>query len=433
MPSAVRWALLHRQVSALSAPAAASGAAPARRRFCIITPTPPLPRAPPPPRPTALLDLHRSLGARLVDFAGYLLPVSYRDHPDPAAHLHTRRHCSLFDVSHMMQTEVRGRDRVALVERLTPADVQSLPDNAATLSVFTHPHTGGVLDDLVVTKTALGYLHLVSNAARRHHDQQLLRDAEAELRAAGLDVEVRFLEPSEMSLLALQGPESAAALQPCVDVDLSALGFMRSTLATVCGVPRVRVTRCGYTGEDGFELSVPSASATQVAQKLLASRKVPVRPAGLGARDSLRLEAGLCLYGSDLDETTTPVEAGLSWLIAKKRRASADFPGAGVILEQLRSGPRRRRVGLRWEAGPPARAGAAVVAALSDAAPAQVGRVTSGCPSPSLGGSVALAYVDSQYSRPGTSLAVQVRGRDVPVEVCRLPFVPHRFYKKDQQ
>ncbi|PSN46754.1 Aminomethyltransferase [Blattella germanica] len=307
-----------------------------------------------------------------------------------------------------MQTEVRGRDRLSFLESITTLDLVNLPDNSATLTVFTDPLTGGILDDLIVTKTALGYYH-------------------AAMQARGKDVELRFLDPEEQALLALQGPDSAKVLQAISDVDLSHLYFMESTLATVGGVARCRVTRCGYTGEDGVEISLPADQATKVAEMLLASEVAPVKPAGLGARDSLRLEAGMCLYGNDIDHTTTPVEAGLSWVVAKRRRTTADFPGASVIIDQMRNGPGRKRVGIRSR-GPPARTEAVVYAFTESADEDIIGYITSGCPSPSLGGNVAMGYVRTEMAKPGTKVLLKVRDKRVEGTVCKLPFVPSKYY-----
>lgn len=388
------------------------------------------------PRRTALYDLHVARGAKMVPFAGFLLPVAYGKQGIAASHLHTRQHASLFDVSHMMQTEVRGKDGVEFLESICTADLKGLPDNASVLTAFTDPITGGILDDLIVTKTTLGYLHVVSNASRRSEDQRLMLRAEREFLNRGKSVQLRFFGPEERALLALQGPSAARALQPLTDVDLAHLRFMGSTLATVAGVPRVRVTRCGYTGEDGVELAVPAEKASHVAEALLDEAEARVALAGLGARDSLRLEAGLCLYGNDIDHTTTPVEAGLTWIIGKRRRAAGDFPGAAVVLRQLREGSGRRRVGLRAVAGgPPFRTGAPLLpsadaSAHDDAdADAPAGRVTSGCPSPSLGVNIAMAYVRRDLAKAGTRLRAEVRGRQVEAEVVRMPFVPARYYQ----
>ncbi|GLG99784.1 Aminomethyltransferase, partial [Gryllus bimaculatus] len=306
------------------------------------------------PQRTPLYELHVAQGAKMVAFSGFLLPVAYAAQGIAASHLHTRSEAcaSLFDVSHMMQTEVRGKDAVEFMESLCTADLRGLPDNVSALTAFTDPITGGILDDLIVTKTPLGYLHVVSNASRRAEDQQIMLRAERAFAARGKCVRLRFFGAEERALLALQGPGAARALQPLTEVDVGQLRFMGSTLAEVAGAP-ARLTRCGYTGEDGVEVAVAADRAAHVAQALLDSAHADVRPAGLGARDSLRLEAGLCLYGNDIDHTTTPVEAGLTWIIGKRRREAADFPGAAVVLRQLREGPKRRRVGLRAVAGGP--------------------------------------------------------------------------------
>nr|CAD7440869.1 unnamed protein product [Timema bartmani] len=316
------------------------------------------------PCKTSLYDFHVKCSGKMVPFAGFLLPVSYGGESIAASHLHTRKHCSVFDVSHMLQTEIRGKDRLEFLESLCTADLQNLEDNKSVLTVFTDSITGGILDDLVVTKTALGYLHVVSNASRRYQDQLLMIKAQDAWRSLGKDVQCQFLTPEERALLAVQGPDAAQVLNSLVDVDLEQLPFMTSTLATVGDVPRCRITRCGYTGEDGVEISVSGDKAEHLAGLLLQSSNVKM--AGLGARDTLRLEAGMCLHGSDIDHTTTPVEAGLSFVIAKRRRESADFPGSKVILHQLKNGPSRCRVGLRASPGPPVRAGARILTAEGD-------------------------------------------------------------------
>ncbi|KAJ9578120.1 hypothetical protein L9F63_025021, partial [Diploptera punctata] len=227
-------------------------------------------------------------------------------------------------------------------------------------------------------------------------------------------------------------PDMAKVLQPLTDVDLSELYFMDSTLATVAGVPRCRITRCGYTGEDGVEISLPADEAVKVVEMLLASEVAPVKPAGLGARDSLRLEAGLCLYGNDIDHTTTPVEAGLSWVVAKRRRTTADFPGASVIIDQLRDGPGKKRVGI-ISRGPPARSDAPVLASTDSTQEDIVGYITSGSPSPSLGGNIAMGYVRTEMSKIGTKVLLKVRDKRVEGIVCKLPFVPTKYYiRKDK-
>lgn len=372
-------------------------------------------------RKTPLYDYHVKHAGKMVPFANFLLPIQYGNEGIAPSHLHTRSHSSIFDVSHMLQTEIRGKDRLEFMESLCTADLKELIDNSGTLTVFTDPITGGILDDLIVTKTSMGYLYVVSNAGRRNQDMKLMMDAQKSFVEKGKQVEVRFLESEERALLAVQGPETVASLQKITDADLSQLYFMSSTMATVAGTPNCRITRCGYTGEDGVEISCPSDKSVHVLEAILNSGEVKV--AGLGARDSLRLEAGLCLYGNDIDHTTTPVEASLAWLLGRRRRQAADFPGASVILKQLREGATRRRVGLTAKSGPPARAGAKLLA--DDII---VGSVTSGCPSPSLGLNVAMGYVKREFFKAGTKLTVQIRDKKVDVEVSKMPFVPAKYY-----
>jgi len=368
---------------------------------------------------TPLHDFHVAQGGKMVDFAGYRLPVQYSDLGISASHLHTRKHCSLFDVSHMLQSKVHGKDRINFMESLTVADVAGLKTNQGSLSVFTLPN-GGIVDDLIVTK-ADNHLYVVSNAGRREQDIPLMRAKEEEMKVEGKDVALELLE--DRGLLALQGPTMMQCLQPLTSLPLDNLAFMHSALAEVAGI-LCRVTRCGYTGEDGVELSCPAEQTAALAQTILASDGQP-RLAGLGARDSLRLEAGLCLYGNDIDEGTTPIEGGLAWTVAKPRRVKQDFPGAQVILEQLKNGVSRRRVGL-LSRGAPARGSTVVVNAEGE----KVGVVTSGCPSPSLGKgiNVSMAYVEKSSAKAGTELALQVRGKDIPATVTKMPFVPTNYF-----
>jgi len=357
----------------------------------------------------------------MVDFAGYSMPVQYSDLGIGPSHLHTRKHCSIFDVSHMLQSHIHGKDRVAFMESLTVADVEGLIMRQGTLTVFTTP-SGGIVDDLIVTKDH-EKLYVVSNAGCRNKDIPLMRAREAEMQSAGKDVTLELIE--DRGLLAVQGPTMTECLQPLTPSPLRDLGFMNSTETVVAGID-CRVTRCGYTGEDGVEISCPADRTVQLAEAILASGGQP-RMAGLGARDSLRLEAGLCLYGNDIDETTSPIEAGLAWTVAKRRRehAYANFPGAEVILGHLKQGVARRRVGL-LSSGPPARGHTPVL----DTQGRQVGEVTSGCPSPSLGKgvNVSMAYVEKALCKAGTKLSLQIRGKTVDATVTKMPFVPTNYY-----
>ncbi|CAH1382691.1 unnamed protein product [Tenebrio molitor] len=374
---------------------------------------------------TALYDFHVENGGKMVNFGGYLLPVQYADQGIAASHLHTRSSASLFDVSHMLQTEITGAGCLSYMESVCTADLQNLPANSSILTVFTDER-GGVLDDLIVTKISEEHLYVVSNAAMKLQDQaHLLRALEEhKKRNAASDIRVKFFEPQERGLVALQGPHAARVLQRFTDVDLSRLYFMTSTEAAVCGSGACRITRCGYTGEDGFEISVPAIKAVDIAREILKEEEVKL--AGLGARDSLRLEAGLCLYGSDLTAETTPVEAALTWLVSKRRRERSDFPGADVVLAQIRDGSKRKRVGLVAEAGPPARHGTPVLDGGGD----QVGSVTSGCPSPTLGKNIAMAYVPTALAKAGTRFKLKIRDKLYDAVTAKMPFVPSNYYTK---
>ena len=352
---------------------------------------------------TPLHDMHRAAEARMAPFAGYEMPLRYGG-GDIAEHQQARSRAALFDVSHMGQVHLVGPEADAALESLVPGDLRGLGPGQMRYTVFTH-ESGGILDDLMVARDKDG-LRLVVNAARKEQDVAHLR------RHLGGTLDV-VPEP-DRALLALQGPAAVDVLADCSD-----LTFMNWREAEVCGLP-VRVSRSGYTGEDGFELSVAADDAETLAMRLLAHEAVAW--AGLGARDSLRLEAGLCLYGHDIDETTTPLEAGLGWTMAKRRRQERNFPGAARILDHP---PARRRVGLRPDGRVLARAGTAVL----DTDGAEAGRVTSGGFSPTLGGPVAMAYVKVELAKPATAVAFDVRGKVRPGRVAGLPFVPHNYFR----
>lgn len=232
------------------------------------------------------------------------------------------------------------------------------------------------------------------------------------------------MSPNDRSLIAVQGPSAKNAVQNISkSVDISKLFFMTTTEAEIVGVKKCRITRCGYTGEDGFEISVPSESIETVTEELLQQENVKL--AGLGARDSLRLEAGLCLYGSDIDNNTTPIEAGLTWLVAKPRRVEGNFPGAEVINSQIKNGTSTKRVGLRMPSGPPARSGVEILHGDK-----KIGNITSGCPSPSLGGNVGMGYVETAHMKSGTKVNVNIRGKLFPAEISKMPFLPSHYYSK---
>jgi aminomethyltransferase len=345
----------------------------------------------------------------MVPFAGYAMPVHY-----PAGilaeHLACRSGAALFDVSHMGQAELRGEGAAAALEALTPADVRGLKPGRQRYALLT-TMAGGIFDDFMVANLG-DRLFLVVNAARKEEDFALVE--------AALPAGVTMRRLPDRALLAFQGPGAAAALAPLAP-DLAALPFMGVAETRVACVP-VLASRSGYTGEDGFEISAPAGEAEKLAEALLA---LPgAAPAGLGARDSLRLEAGLCLYGNDIDETTSPVEAALTWTIGKRRRTEWDFPGADRVRDELSNGPARLRVGIKPEGRQPARGGTPIHAPDGGAA---LGMVTSGGFGPSLCGPMAMGYVSRSHADDGTALDLMVRGRALPARVVPLPFTPHRY------
>jgi aminomethyltransferase len=363
---------------------------------------------------TPLYELHVARGARMVGFAGYEMPVQY---PTGiiAEHLHTRMQAGLFDVSHMGQVQLRGANAARALEALVPGDIEALALQRMRYTLLLN-EAGGILDDLMVTRVPDGAgdgLALVVNAARKDAD---LAHLQARLSRA-VTIEPQF----ERALLALQGPAAAPVLARFAP-GVERMPFMSAAELSVGGVPCF-VTRSGYTGEDGYELSMAPENAVAVAERLLAEPEVA--PIGLGARDTLRLEAGLCLYGHDIDETTTPVEAGLAWTIGKRRRTEAGFPGADRILRELVHGVRRKRVGIRPDGRAPAREGTAI----TDEGGRQVGAVTSGGFGPSVGGPIAMGYVDAGHSATGTNLSLIVRDVPRPAQVAPMPFFPTRYYR----
>ena len=358
---------------------------------------------------TPLDALHRELGARMVPFAGYDMPVQY---PTGiiAEHKHTRSAAGLFDVSHMGQVKLHGDNRIAELEALVPGDIEGLAEGGMRYSLFTNDQ-GGILDDLMITRCS-DHLFLVVNAARKEADI-------AHLKKHLGDAAVEVLE--DKALLALQGPAAVTVLARLAPAAAD-LAFMSAAAMDVDGTPCF-VSRSGYTGEDGYEISVPADLADKLARTLLAENEV--EPIGLGARDSLRLEAGLCLYGHDLDTGTTPIEAGLTWTVGKRRREPGAFPGADIILEQIANKPARKRVGLVPEGRAMAREGAEIVNTDGDV----VGSVTSGGFGPSFGGSVVMGYVKIEYMAPDTELGLVVRGKTIPAKVVKMPFVTKNFVK----
>ncbi len=359
---------------------------------------------------TCLYDLHRELGAKMVPFAGYEMPVQY-----PMGvlgeHLHTRAQAGLFDVSHMGQVILRAP--ASALEALVPVDVQGLPEGRQRYALFTNDQ-GGILDDLMVANRS-DHLFLVVNAACKAAD------------IAHLQAHLPGVEPvTDRALLALQGPQAETALARLVP-GVAAMRFMDVAILDWQGAD-LWISRSGYTGEDGYEISLPEARAEAFARALLAMPEVA--PIGLGARDSLRLEAGLCLYGHDIDTATTPVEAGLTWAIQKSRRdgpRAGGFPGADRILRELAQGPGRLRVGLRPEGRAPMREGTPLFAAETDSQP--VGTITSGGFGPSLQAPIAMGYLPAALAAPGTEIWAELRGKRLPARVTPLPFRPSTYRK----
>jgi aminomethyltransferase len=369
-----------------------------------------LPDAPTPkPLRTTPLDAwHRAQGARMVAFAGHAMPVQYRG--VLAEHLHCREKAGLFDVSHMGQGVLPGPAAAGALERLVPGDLLGLKPGRQRYTLLTN-EAGGIIDDLMVANIGEDRLLLVVNASRKDDDFTHI--------AANMPAGVRLRPLENRALLALQGPAAAAVIAR-IGREAARLPFMGVAAASLAGIPCL-VSRSGYTGEDGFEISVPADRAEALARRLVAEPEV--EPAGLGARDSLRLEAGLCLYGNDIDELTTPVEAGLAWVIGRRRRAVWDFPGAAAIRDQFEHGAHRHRVGIRPDGRAPARAQTEIVAGDGTAA----GTVTSGGFSPTLNAPVAMGYVRHDLAGDGTALHLVVRGKPLPARVVPMPFVPHRY------
>ena len=367
---------------------------------------------------TPLHALHVELGARMSPFAGYDMPIQY-----PAGilaeHLHTRKAAGLFDVSHMGQALIEGGDHAAVasfLESLCPADLLNLGPGRQRYTQLLN-ESGGIVDDLMVSRPvgAEGTLRLVVNASRKEVDFALIRQR--------LPSGVRLTPLPEAALIALQGPLAAPTLATLAPVEaVETMGFMSARPARIAGFETF-VSRSGYTGEDGYEISIASAQAESFARTLLDQPNVA--PIGLGARDSLRLEAGLCLYGHELDETVDPIEAGLSWSIQKRRRIEGGFPGAARIQYALANGPDRQRVGLRPDGRAPAREGAEIVS--GDGTP--MGVVTSGGFGPSVGAPIAMGYVARADAAVGTPVSLVVRGKPMSARVVTMPFHPHAYYR----
>jgi len=365
------------------------------------------------PKRTSLYDDHVKLGARMVPFAGYDMPVQY-----PAGiiaeHNWTRASAGLFDVSHMGQCLVEGASFEAVakaMEALVPADVLGLKPRQQRYSQFLNAQ-GGTLDDLMITRHVNdGTLYVVVNAGRKEHDYGWMRQHLAE--------GVTLTRRDDLSLVALQGPkaeEALARLAPAV----KDIPFMHYADVEIGGI-KAQVSRSGYTGEDGFEISVANADASKLWNLLLSDPLV--KPVGLGARDSLRLEGGLCLYGHELDEAISPVEADLVWSIQKRRRIEGGFIGATRVQKELASGTEKKRVGIRPEGRAPARDGTVI----TDQSGREIGKITSGGFGPSVNGPIAMGYVETASATPGTKINLVVRGQAMPASIVALPFIPNRF------
>ena len=366
---------------------------------------------------TALYERHVALGARLVPFAGYEMPVQFRP-GIIAEHVHTRNAAGLFDVSHMGQALLSGPDHhttAAALEKLVPGDILGLAPGRIRYTQLTNPD-GGIIDDLMVTRPAspaeAGKLFIVVNASRKAIDYDWI--------GRNLAGSVKLATLEDRSLLALQGPKAEAVLSRHVP-SAAALAFMQAATAEFDGL-EINLARSGYTGEDGYELSVPTRHVVTVYDALLVHPDV--KPIGLGARDSLRLEAGLCLYGHDIDETTSPVESGLAWSIGKRRRAEGGFMGWQRIARELREGTSRRRIGILPDGRAPAREGT-----LINCDGRSAGRVTSGGFGPTIGRPISMGYIDTICSAIGRPVDLLVRDRRLAGLITSLPFVPHRYKK----
>jgi aminomethyltransferase len=368
--------------------------------------------------PLPLVAWHRERGARMVPFAGYQMPIQYDG--IMAEHLWTRESAGLFDVSHMGQLTISGEDADKALEAMLPGDIQALSPGKMRYSLLLG-EDGGILDDLMVTRLPAGNpfgepegsLYMVVNGATKWDDIGVLYE--------GLPEEVGLNHQDEQALLALQGPKAVDVLTRLAP-GVAELGFMEAGAFTIAGVA-AWVSRSGYTGEDGFEISVPAEAVESVASLLAAEPEV--KPIGLGARDSLRLEAGLPLYGHDLDEAKDPVSAGLAFAISKRRRSEGGFPGANRTLGFLKDQPPAKRVGLAVEGRQPVREGAQIYAGGMP-----VGTVTSGGFAPSLQAPIAMGYVATAHAALDTPLELEVRGKRIPARVVAMPFVPNRYHRK---
>lgn len=375
----------------------------------------------------------------MVPFGGYEMPVQYSSLSVSASHNFTRTHASLFDVSHMVQHRFSGPGATAFLEKVAPASVSELGTHKSGLSTLLWPITGGIVDDTIITRLAPELFYVVTNAGCREKDLQYFTEQLEDFKKAGGD-KVEWTVLDGWGLVALQGPLSEEILQDSLaeptktnlkDLYFGESKYIKFKLQGGKISSPLLVSRGGYTGEDGFEISIPPSETVAVTEAFLETgRPERLQLAGLGARDSLRLEAGMCLYGHDLDDSTTPVEASLSWVIGKDRLSEGGFHGSSVIIRQLTpkskggSGTDRRRVGLVVE-GAPAREGAEIVNEKGE----KIGTITSGCPSPTLGKNIAMGYIKTGYNKSGTEVEVVIRGKKRKAQVAKMPFVPSKYWK----
>jgi aminomethyltransferase len=387
---------------------------------------------------TPLYDLHVANGAKMVPFGGFHMPVQYSSLSVSESHHFTRSHASLFDVSHMVQHRFVGPGATAFLQKITPASIATLGTHQSGLSTLLWPGTGGIVDDTIITRLGPELFYVVTNAGCREKDLKYFNEQLADFKAAGGE-KVDWEVLDGWGLIALQGPLSEEVLAGILveedefklnDLYFGQSKFVKVRLGKEVSGPLL-VSRGGYTGEDGFEISIQPDQAVAVTEALLQSAgQDRLQLAGLGARDSLRLEAGMCLYGHDLDDTTTPVEAALSWIIGKDRKVEGGFHGSQIILSQLTpkskggAGVDRRRVGLIVE-GAPAREGADIVNEKGE----KIGNITSGCPSPSLKKNIAMGYIKDGFHKSGTNVEVVVRGKNRKAQVTKMPFLPTKYWK----
>ncbi|KAF7997705.1 hypothetical protein HCN44_008878 [Aphidius gifuensis] len=358
---------------------------------------------------TCMYDFHVKNNGKMVNFSNFLLPLKYEDSIE-ISHQHTRTNASLFDVGHMLQTEISGNNAAEYLESLTTADLKNLNQGASVLTVFTNDN-GGILDDLIITKDSENKFFVVSNAGRRNEDMEIFEKRKNEYKIQEKQISLIHFDPSEYGLVALQGPSAAGILQSFVDIDLTKLKFMNSVKTKILKM-ECRISRCGYTGEDGFEISSQGNNIKILAEKFLYSTDVKLA------------EAGLCLYGHDIDENTTPIEAGLGWLVARRRKQNSDFPGAKKILSQIKEGVEKKRIGLTLENGPAARENTPILSLNGEF----IGAVTSGGRSPTLKKPIAMGYVPPEQGKIGSKVLVDVRGKIYEAIVTKMPFVQTNYY-----